>query len=184
MDVHEAVLLSTLEHDGGSISSTGTIAIPQPIFALSNRLIAYASAPPQPTAPTQSSSRTPRAASENIYDDNALKFPMTQADLGFAAMKIGGNLFSGMKPIGGRAYSAARAGVSAAMTNGEYQGSVPVSPIPGKFFSSSAPETSARGQERRHSMASASDAGSHPGVSAEDAQPVTSAIRPPLTDGP
>lgn len=77
----------------------------------------------------------------------------------------GGTLFSGMKAIGGRAYSAARAGVSAAMS-ADYGSSATVTPAPGRFFSRSAPEASTRGRERRSSTPS--DAGSQNGSAAGD----------------
>lgn len=161
-DNHDSVLLPTVDNDDDPNSNRPTITeIPQPIFAISHRLIAFASSPPRPASPAQASSRTPRTASETSFDDSTLKFPTTQAELGVAALKIGGSLFSGMKAIGGRAYSAARAGVTAAMA-GE-QGIPTPAPGPGKFFSRSAPEATTPGRERRYSTAS--DAASQFGAS-------------------
>ena len=53
--------------------------------------------------------------------DSSLKrgIGMTQAELGHAAVKIGGSVLSGMKSLGGLAFSAAKAGVNAAVS-GEF----------------------------------------------------------------
>lgn len=71
---------------------------------------------------------------------------MSQADLGSAALKLGGSVLSGMKVLGGMAFTAARAGVSAAMASDSTR--VPTNhspPTPGRFFSRSAPAASGRG---------------------------------------
>lgn len=120
--------------------------IPQPIFSLSNRLLAYASPPPKPDSPLQSPSRLPRTASQSS-EDNTARFPTTQAELGSAAVKLGGSVLSGMKVLGGMAFTAARAGVSAAATAAERRYSTDASTAsarPGKFFSRSAPAASGR----------------------------------------
>ncbi len=121
-----------------------TSAIPQPIFAYHNRLLAFASIPVTPDATKQSSSRTPRSALPEVQQDSALKLPMSQAELGNAAMKIGGSVLSGMKVLGGMAFTAARAGVTAAISGDLTQASTTnySPPAPGKFYSRSAPAAS------------------------------------------
>lgn len=77
--------------------------------------------------------------------DGQLKFPTNQADLGIAAVKLGGSVLSGMRVLGGMAYSAARAGVSAAAVAAERRYSAEVNPpptTPGRFVSRSAPAAS------------------------------------------
>ncbi|EKM58747.1 uncharacterized protein PHACADRAFT_248804 [Phanerochaete carnosa HHB-10118-sp] len=138
-----------------SLHSVQHSAIPSPIFSLSNRLLAYASPPPKLESPLESPSRLPRTASQSS-DDNALKFPTTQAELGSAAVKIGGSVLSGMKVLGGMAFTAARAGVSAAATAAERRYSTDANATaatPGKFFSRSAPAASGR-DEQHHARTS------------------------------
>ncbi|KAJ8481384.1 hypothetical protein ONZ51_g6042 [Trametes cubensis] len=103
-------------------------APPHPIYALSNRLLAYVapiSRHPSGTAQAVTSLGTGHAHTSTPVPapeaTNPLKLGlagmgkgMTQADLGTAAVKIGGSVLSGMKTLGGLAMSAARAGVSAA----------------------------------------------------------------------
>ncbi|KAJ3553080.1 hypothetical protein NM688_g3809 [Phlebia brevispora] len=161
-DIREPVSVH-IEHGDDFAGPSHHVTIPQPVFALSHRLIAFASTSSHPASPVQSAARTPRTASQSPFDDGTRRFPTTQAELGLAAMKIGGSLFSGMKAIGGRAYSAARAGVSAAMAMDYTSGSP--APVPGKFFSRSAPEASSHEPERRYSITS--DAGS-PNIPSRD----------------
>ncbi|GJE97284.1 hypothetical protein PsYK624_135000 [Phanerochaete sordida] len=144
-------------------------AIPSPIFSLSNRLLAYASPPPKLESPLEPPSRLPRTASQSS-DDATLKFPMTQAELGSAAVKIGGSVLSGMKVLGGMAFTAARAGVSAAATAAERRYSTDANTagaVPGKFFSRSAPAASGH-EDQRYTQAG--------GDAASDT------IEPPATD--
>lgn len=91
---------------------------------------------------------------------------MAQSDLGSAAVKIGGSVLSGMKSLGGLAFSAAKAGVSAAVS-GEFNvsGSSAVPPTPtasssGRLFSRSAPEASA--STRDSDVRTSGDGGSSP----------------------
>ena len=83
--------------------------------------------------------------------DSSLKrgIGMTQAELGHAAVKIGGSVLSGMKSLGGLAFSAAKAGVNAAVSGefgagagvGGYTNSSAIgASASGKLFSRSAPE--------------------------------------------
>ena len=128
-------------------------AIPQPIFTLSNRLLAYVSPPPRLDSPHEVPSRSPRSATQGTLNDATLKFPLTQAELGVAASKLGVSVLSGMKVLGGMAFSAARAGVTAAATAAErhYSAEVSATPVvPGKFFSRSAPAASGRDNQPRH----------------------------------
>ncbi|KAI9069024.1 hypothetical protein FKP32DRAFT_1641461, partial [Trametes sanguinea] len=139
-------VLSSLDIDG----TPGAQATLRPIYALSNRLLAYVSpsrSHPSTTSPTQASSSAhtsvPVPASDPSASANPLKLGlgglamgrgMSQADLGTAAVKIGGSVLSGMKTLGGLAFSAARAGVSAAVS-----GEQPTASTGGTWFSKSAP---------------------------------------------
>ncbi|PCH41803.1 hypothetical protein WOLCODRAFT_132119 [Wolfiporia cocos MD-104 SS10] len=98
----------TAQHD--YVSTT----IPQPTFALSNGLLAFAS--PNHSSYTVSSSLAhARTNSSPPHLDASAKLGLTQADVGRAAVKLGGTVLSGMKTLGGFAISAARAGVTAAI---------------------------------------------------------------------
>ncbi|OSD01851.1 hypothetical protein PYCCODRAFT_1435871 [Trametes coccinea BRFM310] len=139
-------VLSSLDIDGPPSAQAAL----RPIYALSNRLLAYVSPSrphPSTTSPTQASSTAhtsvPVPASDPSASANPLKLGLgglamgrgvSQADLGTAAVKIGGSVLSGMKTLGGLAFSAARAGVSAAVS-GEH--STPSTG--GTWFSKSAP---------------------------------------------
>ncbi|KAH9949200.1 hypothetical protein B0H21DRAFT_840758, partial [Amylocystis lapponica] len=131
-------------------------SIPQPVFALSHRLLAFAS----PLTPHDNVSLAGGASriSGSSGSDNALKLGlgMSQAEFGTAAVKLGGSVLSGMKSLGGMAISAARAGVTAAVA-GDQVGAAKTSSGGGglgtRFFSKSAPADSGRGHERRHSLA-------------------------------
>ncbi|KAL1937335.1 hypothetical protein VTO73DRAFT_13848 [Trametes versicolor] len=95
-------------------------ALTRPIYALSNRLLAYVaplsrspSVPPVPSATRgHAHTSTPVPPPENQVK---LGLNMTQAELGNAAAKLGGSVLSGMRTLGGMAISAARAGVAAAV---------------------------------------------------------------------
>ncbi|RPD54134.1 hypothetical protein L226DRAFT_312631 [Lentinus tigrinus ALCF2SS1-7] len=108
---------------------------PRPIYALSNRLLAFVSplprhdSAPSSTTPGQAHTSLPVTASD-VVSSSASKFAlpgmgMSQADLGNAALKIGGSVFSGMKTLGGMAFSAARAGVTAAVSGEQAHASIP-----------------------------------------------------------
>ncbi|THH09407.1 hypothetical protein EW146_g8694 [Bondarzewia mesenterica] len=126
---------------------------PQTAFALSHRLLAYASPPPRPDSPTSTPSSTQPRARTPARGDSASGF--AQADIGNMALRVGGNVLSGLWSLGEVAYSAARTRVS-----GDRQVQHPVSPtsgptsgITGMFFSRSAP-TASHSRERRYSQAS------------------------------
>ena len=53
------------------------------------------------------------------------RFGMSQADLGEAAVMIGGSVLSGMKTLGGIAFSPTRAGVNASVSGGDQQQQAP-----------------------------------------------------------
>lgn len=128
---------------------TTSTAIPQPVFTSYNRLLAFASVPASSLSPAQSSSSSAlRTAVQGSPPDAPLKLQLSQAELGNAALRIGGSVLSGMKVLGGMAFTAARAGVSAAMAT-DYHGIATTNhspPAPGKFFSRSAPAASGRGE--------------------------------------
>ncbi|EIN05352.1 hypothetical protein PUNSTDRAFT_127829 [Punctularia strigosozonata HHB-11173 SS5] len=74
--------------------------IPQPVFSLSHRLLAYASSPP--TAP-----EGPRPSPPLQHPSSSVSaFGITQADIGNTALRVGGSVFGGMKALGGMAISA------------------------------------------------------------------------------
>ncbi|THU96949.1 hypothetical protein K435DRAFT_858103 [Dendrothele bispora CBS 962.96] len=84
---------------------------------------------------------------------------MSQADLGNAALKVGGSVLSGMKNLGGLAYKgaiAAASGNNSASGSGSKSG---MSAFANKFFSRSAPAASEGVRDRSFSMSSASSAG-------------------------
>lgn len=92
---------------------------PKPIFALSHRLLAYAS--PSPLTAAQQAQLPPSGGSGNSsgaspstspFGIGGLNMQMTQADLGNTALKVGGSLLSGMKTLGGMALSAAKSHIS------------------------------------------------------------------------
>jgi hypothetical protein len=138
-------------------NTNSTIAQPRAVFALSHRLLAYVSLTPpaQPSSP----SRQPRASAWNI-----------EADLGHAAIKVGESVLSGVKALGGMAYSAARAkaGLSGSGSSGSSGGGGEQGV--GRFFSRSGP--SARDLDVRVSPTLGSEAalpGDHPRASPPDA---------------
>ncbi|KAI0686244.1 hypothetical protein C8Q76DRAFT_313203 [Earliella scabrosa] len=99
-------------------------AHPRPIYALSNRFLAYVSPltridPAPPATPGQAHTSMPVTAPDGAGAKFGLN--MTQADLGNAAVKIGGSVLSGMKALSGMALSAARAGVTAAVSGDHAQ---------------------------------------------------------------
>jgi hypothetical protein len=78
---------------------------PEPVFALSGRLLAFAAHPPTSNSPASRGPPTAPAGAINIGN-------VTQADLGAAALKVGGSLLGGMRALGGFALSAARSRMS------------------------------------------------------------------------
>ncbi|EMD31859.1 hypothetical protein CERSUDRAFT_119431 [Gelatoporia subvermispora B] len=106
-----------LERDSSAANIHQHKSIPQPIYAISNRLLAFASRVPSdlsfPSTPIPG-----RSGPFHMESDGGVKagLGMSQADIGNAAVKLGGTVLSGMKSLGGLAISAARAGVSAAVS--------------------------------------------------------------------
>lgn len=90
-----------------------------PIFALSHRFLAYACRTPHTVIPGQQQTKAP------VHAEGA----GMQPDLGAAAMRVGGTVLSGMRALGGRALTAARARISDTLST-----------IPSKPLSRSAPE--------------------------------------------
>ncbi|KIK97003.1 hypothetical protein PAXRUDRAFT_825396 [Paxillus rubicundulus Ve08.2h10] len=76
---------------------------PVPIYSLSHRLLAFASRPPPSDSPHASAALQPRTH----VRASSSTFGISQADLGSAAIKVGGTVLSGMKSLGGMAYNAA-----------------------------------------------------------------------------
>lgn len=112
---------------------------PLPVFALSHRLIAFASAAPRPSSSAGSPSHpSPRARPIS----GTLGVNITQADIGNAALKVGGSVLSGMKALGGIAYSAAKARV--APTSPVDQNSVQEKGGLSNIFARNAPAASTR----------------------------------------
>lgn len=76
---------------------------PKPIYSLSHRLLAFAAQPPRSDSPHGSTALQPRTHVRT----SSTPFGISQADLGNAAIKVGGTVLSGMKSLGGMAYNAA-----------------------------------------------------------------------------
>ena len=133
----------------------------QPIYAISGRLLAFASPPQYPSASATSSSRRPQSQMQP-YDRPSSGFGMhiTRADLGNAALKVGGTVLSGMKSLGEKAYSAAlsRAGLAMdSMSGPSVKGLLGQRGEDGglaRFFLRSAPAAAIDHHERRYSTSS------------------------------
>lgn len=102
---------------------------PAPVFALSQRLLAYAS--PSPHQPRRVSTSS-TGSGPSLSSTSSSPFGFTQNDLGNAALKVGGTVLSGMKFLGGIAYEAAKNRIADA-------GGSNVTPPGARFFSRSAP---------------------------------------------
>ncbi|KXN80712.1 hypothetical protein AN958_08245 [Leucoagaricus sp. SymC.cos] len=114
---------------------------PSPVFALSNRLLAYAS--PSPRQSRRVSTTSSAGSGPSLPSVSSSPFGgvggFTQSDLGNAAMKVGGSVLSGMKLLGGIAYEAAKNKIAdhgSATTTG---GGVSSLIVGTRFFSRSAP---------------------------------------------
>lgn len=94
---------------------------PRPVFALSQRFLAYACKTPPDAASVQQAKTPVRAEGVGV-----------QSDLGGIALRVGGSVIGGMRALGGRALTAARARISDAP-----------SPVPSTPLSRSAPEQDA-----------------------------------------
>lgn len=102
---------------------------PHAVFTLSSRLLAFASVSPASES-SSISNIYPRMAVPQMPSIQLGSLNVTQADIGNAALKVGGGFLSGMRTLGGMAVAAARGDRSTP------------SPDPGglrKFFSRSAP---------------------------------------------
>jgi hypothetical protein len=110
----DTTVLPSNDIDTDAVSSA-----PHPIFALSHRFLAYAS-------------RTPSAGSARSHAQTPVRAEGTslQPDLGVMALRVGGSVLSGMRALGGRALTAARARIS----------DTPPAPSSTKPLSRSAPE--------------------------------------------
>ena len=145
---------------------------PRPVFALSHRLLAYAS-PPSISSARAHGQRSPSRASgppshssPSTSPFGGLNMQMTQSDLGNAAIKVGGSLLSGMKTLGGMAYTAAKNHIMASSSpssgtgNYYYDSNTDRRPYRAqhtqhrKYVSISAPSGDTRSRERRYSTTS------------------------------
>lgn len=116
---------------------------PHAVYALSSRLLAYASRPLTPARSSTRSSSIPHTATPQSPSINFGSINVTQADIGNAALKVGGGFLSGMKALGGFAAAAARGeSISSAVsdTSAGFR----------SFFSRTTPAAPQR-HERRHS---------------------------------
>ncbi|RDB26504.1 hypothetical protein Hypma_005607 [Hypsizygus marmoreus] len=134
---------------------------PHAVYALSHRLLAYASTTPSTSIPSTippgshskqvsmlTSSSPGSTGSRNAVGglgmgSGVVGLPSTQAELGTAALRVGGSVMSGMRTLGGLAVSAARSrvGGSGVGAGGERSGSGSGNGSGvGRFFSRSAPE--------------------------------------------
>ncbi|KAI0365441.1 hypothetical protein BV20DRAFT_954256 [Pilatotrama ljubarskyi] len=190
-------VLSTLDIDSPQTH-------PKPIYALSNRLLAYVSPIFRPTSAASATTTisTGRGHAHTSVPvpppdhSNPLKLGLTgmsQADLGNAAVKIGGSVLSGMRTLGGMAISAARAGVSAAAAAAAERDPAMASAQPGSrfgstFFSKSAPaamgspheyQTAQDRRRRSLRMSPPADAAFDPAH--PHSQPTATSLPPPPT---
>jgi hypothetical protein len=156
-NTNDIVSLSGIDtHD---LDEASTPDDPTPIYSLSHRLLAFAAQPPRPDSPHGSTALEPRTHVRT----SSTPFGISQADLGNAAIKVGGTVLNGMKSLGGMAYNAAaeyarsRSGMSAATpasprvcedptrrpasTQGDQRASV-TNGVNNVFFSRSAPAAS------------------------------------------
>ena len=111
------------------------------MYSLSNRLLAYASRKSTPSGKSPTIAIAPSTLSRpNSFQIGS--FNVTQADIGSAALKVGGGLLSGMKALGGMAVAAAR-GDTQDMGSSDRNGG-----FRQMFFSKSAPAASGRHERR------------------------------------
>jgi len=127
---------------------------PHAVYTLSHRLLAFASPPSPPlpsaldgsssSAPSVSTSTFPATASSQSAVKGGLGLgtgpgglPSTQAELGSAAVRVGGTVWGGMRTLGGMAVEAARRRASGNLNAGAPGAS---NPNPTEF-SKSAPES-------------------------------------------
>ncbi|KAH9984189.1 hypothetical protein BJV77DRAFT_1072315 [Russula vinacea] len=101
-----------------NIDTDGVSAWPHPVFALSHRFLAYTCRNSRNISPGQQTKSPVRAEGVGI-----------QPDLGGMAMRVSGTVLSGMRALGGRALTAARARISDTLST-----------VPSKPLSRSAPE--------------------------------------------
>ncbi|KAF8125490.1 hypothetical protein EV363DRAFT_1225882 [Boletus edulis] len=160
-NTNDTVSLSTIDaHDLDDLSISDD---PTPIYSLSHRLLAFAAKPPRSDSPHGSAALEPRTHIRT----SSTQFGISQADLGSAAIKVGGTVLSGMKSLGGMAYNAAaeyarsHSGMSAVTpaseeptrrllsTQGDQRASV-MSGVSNLFFSRSAPAASNGNHDHDH----------------------------------
>ncbi|KAJ3772601.1 hypothetical protein FB446DRAFT_643226, partial [Lentinula raphanica] len=146
-----------------------TPSLPAPIFAVSGRLLAYASLP-EDSSSLSTNGVQPRTSSTGAL--GALG-GITQADVGHAALKVGGSVLSGMKTLGGLAYKSALAAATdsgpdasrlnrrGGHTTNASSGGGGVSGLANRFFSRSAPAatSSPDNRDRRYSTSSIGSTG-------------------------
>ncbi len=101
------------------VATDGVSAGAHPVFALSHRFLAYACRIPHSIIPGQQQTKAPVRV-EGVG---------MQPDVGSMTMRVGGTVLSGMRALGGRALTAARARISDTL-----------SAVPSKPLSRSAPE--------------------------------------------
>lgn len=91
------VATHSLDNPGDAVPTVN----PLPVFALSGRLLAFAS----PHPPIDSSSGLDPYSSHNT---SFLRQPVSPGDVGQAALRVGGTVLSGVKALGGLAFNAAK----------------------------------------------------------------------------
>jgi hypothetical protein len=144
----------------------------RPIFSLSHRLLAFASSPPLLDSPTNPSATQPRRPPPSST------FGVSQADFGNAAMTVGGTVLSGIKSLGGMAYSAAKARVGPGYPSdqGAVRPSSSASGLSNLFFSRSAPTDS--DHTRRASFSIHGTGSSYPQVTGSSQLPFEPIVTP------
>ncbi|KIJ59762.1 hypothetical protein HYDPIDRAFT_177705 [Hydnomerulius pinastri MD-312] len=166
---NNTVLLSDLDvQDFQDDDSSSASSDPVPIYSLSHRLLAFASQPPRLDSPHGTAALQPRT---HVRASSSTFGGISQADLGSAAIKVGGTVLSGMKSLGGLAYNAAAEYAKSRSASGGGVGNGPLAPpspmtpqqtgfakgdqpsvisgVGNLFFSRSAPAASGRGANLR-----------------------------------
>ncbi|TFY59714.1 hypothetical protein EVG20_g7681 [Dentipellis fragilis] len=98
-DTNNSVLLPT--------SIDAEDAAPRSVFALSHRLLAFASPPPRPDSPASTQPRRCSPVRRGSVSGNGTP-SLSQGELGKMALRVGGSVLSGMWSLGEVAYTAAR----------------------------------------------------------------------------
>ncbi|KAA1478047.1 hypothetical protein DENSPDRAFT_632230 [Dentipellis sp. KUC8613] len=140
-DTNNSVLLPT------SIDAEDTAL--RPVFALSHRLLAFASPPPRPDSPASTQPRRRSPVRRGSVSGSGTP-SLSQGELGKMALRVGGSVLSGMWSLGEVAYTAARTRIADASGATATAPGAPAA-LGGvtKMFSRSAPAATPAADERQ-----------------------------------